>query len=83
MFFCEVCAEGVYGDVDGTSVCFEGEDFGHDFEGGAADFLAEGVEVFEVGFVEGVTDDFDVEVVEIVGGEAFSEVGGLILGDWV
>lgn len=49
--------------------------------GGSADGDgAEVVEVFEVGFVEGVADDFDVEVVEVRGGEAVAEVGGCVGG---
>jgi hypothetical protein len=32
------------------------------------------VEVFEIGFVQGVPDDLDVEIVEVLRGEAVAEV---------
>lgn len=34
------------------------------------------MEIFEVGFVEGISDDFDIEVVEVLSGEAVTEVRG-------
>jgi len=75
LFFGEFGVEGVDGDVDGAAVGFELEDAGHVVGGGAAEGETVVVEVFEVGFVEGVADDFDVEVVEVGGGEAVAEVG--------
>jgi hypothetical protein len=36
--------------------------------------LAKCVKVFEIGFVQCVSNDFDVEVIEILGGKAVSEV---------
>ena len=49
----------------------------HDLPSRPAYFIgAEPVEVFEVGFVERVADDFDVEVVKVGRGEAIAEVGG-------
>jgi hypothetical protein len=36
------------------------------------------VEVLEVGFIEGIADDFDVEVIKVRGGEAISEVGSYL-----
>jgi hypothetical protein len=75
LFFGELGVEGVDGDVDGAAVGLEGEDALHDVGGGLPEGGAEVVEVFEVGFVDGVADDFDVEVVEVVGGEAVAEVG--------
>jgi hypothetical protein len=74
-FFGEVGVEGVKGDVDGSTVGFKGEEFGHDLGGRGGQGLDEAMEVFEVGFVEGVSDDFDVEVVEVGGREAVAEVG--------
>ena len=68
LFLGELSAEGVDGDVDGAAVGFEGEDAGHELGRRSADGLAEGVEVLEVGFVECVADDLDVEVVQVGGG---------------
>ena len=64
-FFREFGVEGVDGDVDCAPVGFEGKDAVHDVGCGWAEGAAEVVEVFEVGFVHCVADDFDVEVVEI------------------
>lgn len=73
LFLCELGAERVNGDVDGTTVSFEGENARHDLGSWAANRLAERVEVFEIGFVERVADDLNVEVVEFGCGEAFTE----------
>ena len=74
MLLGKVGAEGVNGDVDSTSICFEGEHPGHNFKGGSTDLFTDRVEIFEVGLVKGVADDFDVEVIEIVCGETVAEV---------
>lgn len=77
LFLGELGVERVDGDGERAAVCFEGEDAVHDLSGRAADLGgAEVVEVFEVGFVESVADDFDVEVVKVGGGEAVAEVRG-------
>ena len=55
--------ERVDGDVDGSAVGFKGEDLVHDLCCWAAEGEGELVKVFEVGFVERVADDLDVELV--------------------
>ena len=72
----ELRAEGIDGDIDCTAVSLEGERGVHDVRGGSPDAAAEGVEVLEVGLVERVADDLDVEVVEIGSGDGVAEVGG-------
>jgi hypothetical protein len=34
------------------------------------------VEVFKIRLVEGVADNFNVQIVEVGGGKAFTEIGG-------
>ena len=46
----------------------------HHVRGRLAEGGTEVVEIFEVGFVDSITNDFNVEVVEVVGGETFTEV---------
>jgi hypothetical protein len=58
----DFCAKQVYGNVDCTTVCCKGKDFLHDCIAGG-EVLAEVEKVFKVGFVEGVSYDFDVESV--------------------
>lgn len=70
----EFSAEGVDGDVDGSSVSLKGENASHNVCRRPVNRLAEGVEVLQVSFVERVTDDFDVEVIEVGGGDAVTEV---------
>jgi hypothetical protein len=61
LFFAQVCAEGIDGYVDGAPVSFECEDSVHVLVGWSSDCgRDEVVKVFEVRFVEGVSDDFDV-----------------------
>jgi hypothetical protein len=49
----------------------------HVVVGWSADFCSdEVVKVLEVRFIEGVSDDFDVEVIKIRGGETVTEVWG-------
>ena len=52
-----------------------GEELAHDLGSGAAERLTEGVEVLQVGLVERVAHDLDVELVEVVLGYAVHEVG--------
>lgn len=75
-FLGQLGVERVDGDVDGAAVGLEFEDGVHHGCGGLAEGGAEGVKVLEVGFVHCVADDFDVEVVEVVGGETAAEVRG-------
>jgi hypothetical protein len=77
-FFRKLGVEGINGDVYRAPVGFEREDAGHDICCGGGIELggAEGEEIFEVGFVNGVSDDFDVEVVKVGSGEARFEVWG-------
>ena len=80
----ELGAEGVDGDVDRAAVGLEGEDAEHDVCGGPAEGAAEGGEVLEVGFVERVADDLDVEVVEVGCGHGVPEVVGYVgEGGWM
>lgn len=73
----ELGVEGVDCHAERAAVSFECEDAVHDLCGRPANLCsAEFVEVFEVCFVESVTDDLDVEVVEVGCGDAFSEVRG-------
>jgi hypothetical protein len=37
------------------------------------------IEIFEVRFIDGIADDFDIEVIEIRRSEAVSEVGSCVL----
>ena len=74
LFLGELCVERVDRDVDRAPVGLERENARHDVGRWTIDGCAEGVEVFEVGFVERVADDFDVEVVEVRGREAVTEV---------
>ena len=53
-----------------------GEDLAHDLLGLAADLLAEGVEGLQVGLVEGVPDDLDVHLVQVLLVDAALEEGG-------
>ncbi|KAI3477715.1 hypothetical protein L1887_60488 [Cichorium endivia] len=75
VFLGERGAKRVDGDVDRASIRLEAEQLGHGLCGGSAQRDAEVVEVLEVGLVERVADDFDVEVVEVGCGDAFSKVG--------
>lgn len=72
----ELGAEGVDGDVECAPVCLECEDTRHDLVGWGREGLAECVEVFEVGLVQRVPDDFDIEVVQILRGQAVPKVRG-------
>lgn len=56
-------AERVDGDIDRSSVRLKGEKFGHGLGGRTAQCETEAVEIFQVGFVQGITDDFNVEIV--------------------
>jgi hypothetical protein len=47
----------------------------HDVLGGWIESATEVVEVFKVGFVDGVSDDFNVEVVKVSSRETVAEVG--------
>ena len=69
--------EGVDRHAQRAAVSLECEDFVHHLGGRPADMgRDEAVEVLEVGLVERVADDFDVEVVKVGRGEAIAEVGG-------
>lgn len=74
LFLGELSTEGVDGDVDGPSVGLERENASHDICRRPINRLAEGVEVLEVGLVERVADDFDIEVIEVSGRDAVTEV---------
>lgn len=74
LFLGQLCSKRVQRDIDCTSVRFEREDTGHEFVCGCWKGLTKVGKVFKVGFVEGVADDFNVEVVEVLRGEAILEV---------
>jgi hypothetical protein len=66
LFFAQVGAEGIDGYVDGAPVSFKSKDSVHVVVGWSSDGRRdEVVKVFEVRFVEGVSDNFDVQVIEI------------------
>ena len=69
-------ASRVDGDDECAAVGLEGEDGAHDVLRLTADPLAELVEGFEVGLVEGVADDLDVHLVQVLLVYAALEEGG-------
>ena len=68
-------ASRVDGDDECAAVGLEGEDGAHDVLRLTADPLAELVEGFEVGLVEGVADDLDVHLVQVLLVDAALEEG--------
>lgn len=66
LLFGELGTEGVDGNVECTSVGFKSKDTGHDLRSGSRKGLAEFVEILEIGFVQGVTDNLNVEVIKIL-----------------
>ena len=74
LFFREFCVERIDRNVDGTPVCFEREYTMHYVGCWWAKRRTESVEIFKVGFVHGVTDDLNVQIVQVSSREAFTEV---------
>ena len=73
----QLSVEGVDGDGDGPTVSLELKDLTHNLGGLTTLHLAVEEEVLQVGLVEGVTDDLDVQFAQIpLGGDALLEVGG-------
>ena len=66
----------VDGDDECAAVGLEGEDGAHDVLSLTADPLAELVKGFEVRLVEGVPDDLDVHLVQVLLVDAALEEGG-------
>lgn len=66
----------VDGDDERAAVGLEGENGAHDVLRLAADILAELEEGLEVGLVEGVADDLDVHLVQVLLVDAALEEGG-------
>lgn len=66
LLFGELGTKGVNGNVECPSVGFKSKDAGHDLRSGSRKSLAELVEIFQVGFVQGVTDNLNVEVIKIL-----------------
>jgi hypothetical protein len=72
----ELGAKGVESDIDSSSISFEGQNFMHDVRCWRAKRCAEVLEVFKASLIYSVTDDFNIQVVEIGCRETVSEVGG-------
>jgi len=72
----ELGPEGVDGNVDGPPVSLELEDVAHNLGSTAPNGLAEPVKVLKVGLVEGVPDDLNVHLVQILLGETGGKVRG-------
>jgi len=68
-------AERVDGDDDRTTIGLKSQNLTHDVGGGAAHVLAEVVERLQICLVEGVTDDLNVHLVQILLGDAVDEEG--------
>lgn len=68
-------SERVDGDDDGTTVSLEGQDFAHSFGSGAAQFLAECEESLQIRLVQGVSDDFDIHLVQVLFADAVDKEG--------
>ena len=60
--------------VQCTSICFERQEVTHDFSCGAANAGAELVEIVQVGFIERVSHDFDVHLIQVFRCEGHGEV---------
>lgn len=77
--FWEFSIEGVESDIDGMLISFEFENFGYDFSSRCISYIRvcvdEVVEIFEVVFVKGVVDDFNVEFIKILVVKVVFEVG--------
>ena len=71
----ELGAERVDGDVERAAIGFESENLAHDLGSRRWESLTELVEVFQIGLVQTVTDDLDIEIVEVLSREAVTEVG--------
>ncbi|KAG5458325.1 MAG: hypothetical protein BJ554DRAFT_1467, partial [Olpidium bornovanus] len=69
----ELSAEGIDGNVDYPAVGLK-LNLAHNIRGGLSQGLAELVEVFEVRLVEGVTDDLDVHLIEVLRRQAVHEL---------
>lgn len=69
----QLSAERVDGDDDGAAIGLEGEDLAHDVGSGAAESLAESVESLEISFVQSVSDDLDVHLVQVLLADAVDE----------
>lgn len=74
LFLGKFGVKGVNGNVDGPPVGFECKNIVHDFGGGRTKGGAIIVEVFEVGFIHGVSYDFNVEVIHVCCRKTISEV---------
>mmetsp|Transcript_34934 Transcript_34934/g.54445 ORF Transcript_34934/g.54445 Transcript_34934/m.54445 type:complete len:375 (+) Transcript_34934:166-1290(+) len=73
----ELSVERVDGDGDGSTVGLEFEDLAHDLSSLTTLELAVMVEVLQISLVEGVTDDFNVQLAQItLGGDTLLEVRG-------
>ena len=69
--------EGVDGDGDGPAVSLELKDISHNLLSLTTLVLAIAVEVLQVGLVEGVTDDLNVQLAQVpLGRDTLLEVGG-------
>ena len=73
----QLSVEGIDGDGDRSAVGLEFENLTHHFGGISSLELAKLVEVLQIGLVEGVPDDFNVQLAQIpLGGDTLLEVGG-------
>lgn len=66
LLFGELGAKGVNGNVERASVGFKSKDTGHDLRSRCRKSLTELVEIFKIRFVQGVTDNLNVEVIKIL-----------------
>lgn len=72
----ELGTEGVDGNVNSPPVCLELENLAHELGGRAAQLHAKGVEVLEVGLVQSVTNDLDVDIGKVLKGDALGKIRG-------
>lgn len=75
LFLGELSAERIDGDVECPAIGFKRENLAHDFGCGGWKGLTELMEIFEIRFVQAVTDDLDVQVVEVLRRQTIAEVG--------
>ena len=69
------CSKRVECDVDWSAIGFKLENRLHHVPSGAAQLFAETVKVFEIGAIECVANDFDVQLVEILLRQTVLKVG--------
>jgi len=62
----QVCSEGIESDVDRTTICFKPEQFRHNFRRRTTKILTKFIKIFQIGLVEGVSDQFNIHFIQIL-----------------